>query len=400
MKNIGSSAVIFDSHILAKFTHFFTAKSSTKGRRATPPPINYIMSESRPITFDRVMRTLATLAILGIIVWLIGRLQNVLLPFCVAALIAYMLEPIVEYQQEKLGLKSRIIPVFLTLFELCMVIGTAAYFIVPNLIDELCELEKMIKTTSIRDLTPNFLPAEIQHYIYRNFNLAALATYLEGTRMEAVINKGTSVLASTIGLLMHTIEWLLTFVYVIFIMIDYKPLMRGFKLIVPPKYRSLANHLGRDIKVNMDRYFRSQALIAMFATVFYCIGFALVGLPMSLIMGLMVGILFLIPYFQYITLIPVAILCFITSMGGEVSFWSMFGQCILVYIVSQSVCDYILTPKIMKNALGLNPAIILLSLSIWGTLLGIIGMIIALPATALLIGYYDRYVVHPRKIRR
>ena len=346
------------------------------------------------------MRTLITLTILGVIVWLIGRLQNVLLPFCVAALVAYMLEPMVEYQQKKLGLTSRAIPVFLTLFELCMVIVTTAYFIVPGLIEEVGQLEKMIRTTSVRDLTPDFLPEEIKQYIYHNFNLSSLATFLEGTRMEAVINKGTTVLATTLNLLIHTVEWLLTFVYIIFIMLDYKPLMRGFKLIVPPKYRSIANHLGRDIKVNMDRYFRSQALIAIFATVFYCIGFAIVGLPMSIIMGLMVGVLFLIPYFQYVTLIPVAILCFITTMGGAGSFWSMFGQCILVYVVSQSICDYILTPKIMKNSLGLNPAIILLSLSIWGTLLGIIGMIIALPATALLIGYYDRYVVHPRKIRR
>lgn len=182
-------------------------------------------------------------------------------------------------------------------------------------------------------------------------------------------------------------------------MIDYKQLMRGFKLIVPPKYRTIANHIGRDIRINMDRYFRSQALIAIIAAVFYCIGFSIIGLPMSILMGLLVGILYLIPYFQYITLVPVAILCFVNSLGGSESFGTMFGQAILVYIITQSICDYILTPKIMKKSLGLNPAIILLSLSIWGTLLGIIGMIIALPATALLIGYYNRYVVHGRRIR-
>ncbi|MDE6397590.1 MAG: AI-2E family transporter, partial [Muribaculaceae bacterium] len=60
--------------------------------------------------------------------------------------------------------------------------------------------------------------------------------------------------------------------------------------------------------------------------------------------------------------------------------------------VSQSVCDYILTPHIMGKELGLNPAVILLALSVWGSLLGILGMIIALPATALLMAYYERYI--------
>jgi predicted PurR-regulated permease PerM len=80
-------------------------------------------------------------------------------------------------------------------------------------------------------------------------------------------------------------------------------------------------------------------------------------------------------------------------MGGEAEFWPVFGQCLLVYVVSQCVCDYVLTPKIMGKAMGLNPAIILFSLSVWGTLLGLIGMIIALPLTTLLLSYYQQYVI-------
>ena len=65
-----------------------------------------------------------------------------------------------------------------------------------------------------------------------------------------------------------------------------------------------------------------------------------------------------------------------------------------VYIVVQCFQDLFLTPKIMGKAMGLNPAIILLSLSVWGTLLGFIGLIIALPLTTLLLAYYDRYITH------
>ena len=65
-----------------------------------------------------------------------------------------------------------------------------------------------------------------------------------------------------------------------------------------------------------------------------------------------------------------------------------------VYIIVQCIQDLVLTPKIMGKAMGLNPAIILLSLSVWGTLLGFIGLIIALPLTTLLLSYYDNYITN------
>ncbi|MDE5685388.1 MAG: AI-2E family transporter, partial [Paramuribaculum sp.] len=133
--------------------------------------------------------------------------------------------------------------------------------------------------------------------------------------------------------------------------------------------------------------------LALCAAVVYSIGFAMVGIPLAIVLGVIVGILYLIPYFQYVTLIPVTIVCIIYSMGGEVDFWTVWGECLLVYVVSQSTCDYVLTPKIMGKVMGLNPALILLSLSIWGSLLGLAGMLIALPITTLIISYYEQYVI-------
>ena len=75
-------------------------------------------------------------------------------------------------------------------------------------------------------------------------------------------------------------------------------------------------------------------------------------------------------------------------------FWTIWFECVAVYAVAQITADMILTPKIMGKAMGMNPAIILLSLSVWGTLLGLLGMIIALPLTALLISYYEQYVIN------
>lgn len=345
------------------------------------------------ITFDLVIRWIVGIIIVGVIVWLADILKNVLLPFVVACLVAYMLEPIVEFQQKHLKLKYRAIPVFMTLIEVALILGALVYFFAPLVINEVGQLEKLVKVSGNHPLDTKFLPPDIAAYLQKYLNPETLQQYLSGSRLVSVLNQGTSVLSATVDFLLHTLEWLLAIVYVIFIMLDYTHLMRGFRLTVPPKYRRKAYPVLDDIKNNMSIYFRSQAVIALCAALFYCIGFSIVHLPLAIVMGLTVGILYMIPYFQYVTLIPVAILCYLSSLAGIDAFFPMLGKCILVYVISQCICDYILTPKIMGKTLGLNPAIILLSLSIWGSLMGIIGMIIALPVTSLLISYYKRYVL-------
>jgi predicted PurR-regulated permease PerM len=95
---------------------------------------------------------------------------------------------------------------------------------------------------------------------------------------------------------------------------------------------------------------------------------------------------------QLISLLPTTLICFVYAVDGSVSFWTIWLECMAVYVIVQIIQDFFLTPKIMGKYLGLNPAIILLSLSVWGSLLGLVGMIIALPLTTLLIAYYNRYV--------
>lgn len=351
------------------------------------------MEHSRPYTFDRVVRLIIECALLIGAIWLINVLKNVLLPFCLACLIAYILEPLVEYTRRLFKLKGRGLAIFLTIFEVTLVLGVLIYFFVPSVTKEIDQLGLMIKAGSEHGNTIPFIPDSLHEFIQRNINYGNFVQLLEEGHLQTFVDSGTSIISSTIEFLLHTLEWLLTFIYVIFVLLDYKHLMKGFRLLVPPKYRPTAYKIGDDIKYSMNRYFRSQALIALCAAFFYCVGFSIVGIPMAIVLGLLVGILYLIPYFQYVTLIPVAIVCYISSMTGEVEFWPELCKCGLVYVVSQCVCDYVLTPKIMGKAMGLNPAIILLSLSIWGTLLGLIGMIIALPLTTLILSYYQEYVI-------
>jgi predicted PurR-regulated permease PerM len=113
---------------------------------------------------------------------------------------------------------------------------------------------------------------------------------------------------------------------------------------------------------------------------------------MAILLGLFIGLLNMVPYLQIIGLIPAFLLALVHALDTGGSLWTMLALTGLVFVVAQIIQDAILTPRIMGKEMGLSPAMILLSLSIWGKLLGIFGLIIALPMTCLLVAYYQRFL--------
>lgn len=354
------------------------------------------MSDSNPIrpywNTDRIVRLVIGVAISVALIWLIRYLSDVLLPFFVACLIAYLLQPVAEFNRRLIHARGRVLSSIMTVVEITAVIALMVYLFLPTVIKETEELSRIIKSVvSGQRPVPEYYRNVIV-FVERYVNTDQLNATLRSMHIDQIVAKGTTLLEGSIDVILDTLEWLLTLIYILFILMDYPQIVRGFKMIAPRRYRDRAMAVVRDVKSNLNHYFRGQGVVALCAMVLYCVGFSIVGIPLAVPMGLLVGILYMIPYFQYVTLVPVAVICFIYSLGGTVEFLPELGKCILVYVVSQSVCDYIITPHIMGKEMGLNPAVILLSLSIWGSLLGIIGMIIALPVTALIMNYYERYI--------
>ncbi len=350
-------------------------------------------TETRPYTFDRVVRLLIGVVIAGAVLWLIDALKDVLLPFLVACLIAYLFEPFVQYNRSLLRLKGRFVAILITLFEAVLLFGLLGYFFVPSIIGEMHHMADMLGKYKTSDMTIEYFPPWLHDFIKRNIDFDLLSQKLTSQNADVLVDKAMAVIHGGLNVVLGIIGWLIVFLYVIFIMLDYDRLMRGFRLMVPPRFRKIAYKLGGDIKDSMNHYFRGQALISCCVAVVYCVGFALCGLPLAVVVALGTAVLFMIPYCQYISIIPVTILCLVDTANSGGSFWRMWWECMAVFATVQVVGDLILTPRIMGKAMGLNPAIILLSLSIWGSLFGFIGLIIALPLTTLLLSYYEQYVI-------
>lgn len=329
--------------------------------------------------------------------WFINHLSAVLLPFFIAWLLAYLLYPIVLFFEKRCHLRSRVFSIFVTVLLIAGIITAGLAFIVPPSIHEagrLCDMIKEeIKDTFIDTGLVNQWIDLADKYLDEN---TVLAMVQDGSLTEAVstvMKEIWSIIASTYDIAMSLLGIFMVLLYMFFILLDYEKICWGFLHIVPEANRSFVAGIFSDVQAGMNAYFRGQGLIALLVGILFSIGFLIIDFPMAITLGLFIGLLNMVPYLQLVGFLPAAVLAFLKSVDTGESFWAIMAMVIVVFCVVQVIQDMILTPRIMGKAMGLNPAVILLSLSIWGCLLGFIGLIIALPLTTLVISYYRRFVL-------
>lgn len=356
------------------------------------------MSNTRPYTFDRVVRMLIGLTILVAFALLVNRLSTVLLPFVVGWLLAYLFHPIVSFFQNKLRVRNRALSILCTILLLLLLLFGIIWFLIPLISKEVEKFSLLITLYAQNFSVNSFLPEDWQIKINEFFSQLNIQAILNDPSAKDILKnvapKLWGIINSSLSFIFGLVVVVIVFLYLIFILLDYEKLNAGFINAIPMKYRSLTVDVLNDIKSGMNKYFRGQALIAMIVGILFAIGFYIVGLPLGIVLGLFMGVLNLVPYLQVLGYIPAMLLGLLQSAETGQSYWSILLGLIIVLAVVQIIQDMVLTPKIMGKATGLNPAIILLSLSIWGALFGLLGMIIALPMTTLIISYYKRFVLH------
>ena len=351
----------------------------------------------RPFTFDRVTRIVFSIVIIGVLLYLITVLRNALLPFLIAWLLAYMMQPFDKFFQYKLKLKSRILEIVAVIISASLIIGIAAALVVPSVAQEAERTLNLMRTHNPGEGHVPLIPASWIEYLENNVDINQLMELLSRENIQNAIKqlapKVWNILSNTFSILFSITIIFVILLYFIFILLDYEKIANGWINLIPARIRPFAKGLADDVEQSMNRYFRGQSLIALCVGVLLSIGFKIVGFPLAVTLGLFIGVLNLIPYLQAIGLIPMVILSLLKSAETGQNFWIIFGSGLLILGIVQCIQDLYLTPRIMGKAMGLNPAIILLSLSIWGTLLGFIGLIIALPLTTLCLSYYKRFIL-------
>lgn len=350
-----------------------------------------------PITFDRFIRGLIGILILAAVGGLLYWLSGVLIPFFVAWVVAYLLYPMVRFFQYKCRIRNRLAAIAITLILTCGAIGGFIYIVVPPMVEEFSHLKDVALEYVQKGTDNGAIPQSVQHFFRSHASQYNVEQLLQQKDVIAAI-KGTvpkvwNVLWSTAGMVFNIVASLIGLLYFFFLLTDYERYANGWIKFVPRSRRAFATQLVSDIEHGMSGYFRGQALVALSNCVMFSIGFALIGFPVPIGLGCLIGVISFVPYLQVAGFLPATLLALLKAAESGENFLWLMCLVLIVYLVVQVLQDTIFTPRIMGKIMGLPPAIILLSLSVWSYALGIIGLIIALPVTTLMISYYRHYVV-------
>lgn len=360
--------------------------------------------ERKKITFDSFIRGILVAVVVIGILWLFKRLSSVLLPFFVAWLIAYLIYPLVTFFQHRLRLKNRAVSICCALFSILLVGGVAFYLLVPPMIQEFARVKDLLVEYFSYGNRGSNIPQLLSEFLHDHVDREALAQVLNSsdilTALKEALPRVWGLLAESVNILFSFFTVFMVLLYVVFILWDYESIATGWVHLVPPRYRPFVVGVFNDVKDGMNRYFRGQALVAFCVGILHAVGFLIIDFPLAVGLGLLIGLLNMVPYLQIIGYIPTVILAILKAADTGQNFWLILLGAVIVFVVVQLIQDMLLVPRIMGKITGLNPAIILLSLSVWGSLMGMLGMIIALPLTTLMLSYYQRFIINKEDIRQ
>ena len=306
---------------------------------------------------------------------LLTYLGNILLPFIAGAALAYLLDPLADRLQN-IGF-SRIWAVILISAIFVLLFAPIAVFIFINLVDQLTNLVTAAPAISAR-LTAAIngtLPPKFGH----SFNLdeidLPLGEFLNSTiivLMSSIV-KSFSSLVSIAGLV------LITPIVTIYLLIDWDRLTGKINALLPLDHADTIRNLSHEVHEVISGFIRGMGSVCCILGTYYAISLMVLGLDFGLIIGVFAGLLTFIPYLG-------AILGGVLAIGlSLVQFWGEWNTILLVigvFAVGQIVEGNFLTPRLVGNSVGLHPVALLLALSIFGSLFGLIGMLVAVPIAA------------------
>lgn len=349
------------------------------------------------ITFDRFVRGL--LLVIGAVglYYLLDALSGVLLPFFVAWLLAYMMYPLIIFLEQKCRIRYRLLSIMVAIVVVFGVLAALIVFTVPPAVQQMVRLSDDLLHYASTYLSGTDIPEQIEFFLHQNFDHNTIVQFFRQDEVvdaiHAAATQAWEFLSGTMSIVWFFVDVMMVLLYLLFFLLDYEKVNKNWLQVVPKAHRAVANHIASDIKREMNAYFRGQALVAFLVGVLFSIGFLIIDFPMAIGLGLFIGLLNMVPYAQTLGFIPTIILALLKSNDTGQNFWFILLMAVVVFCVVQAIQDLFLVPKIMGKAMGLKPAIILLALSVWGSLLGIIGFIIALPMTTLGWAYYQRFVL-------
>ena len=364
-----------------------------------------LLDDPRPYDLDRVFRLLITAATLVGLFLLVRYLAEVLIPFAVALVVAYLLNPVVTVVQR--GIKNRTGAVLITVFGSSLLAVGLLALLVPIVMNELRGLRSLadqlreqgsLLQQRIEAIAAGDAPVWLQLAIERSREFVTSEQFL-GLAADAAKKLAPGIqglLTGVYGFFAGLVGLVIVLLYLVLLLNDFGDVEGRWQNLIPPRFRASIVGFVHDFSAVMGRYFRGQFIIAVTTGVLFAIGFSILDLRLAVVLGLGVGLLNMVPYLQLVGVIPAALLSILHALETpEASVWMGLPGLVIVFAAVQLIQDAILVPRIMGGVTGLRPAVMLLGIFVWGKLLGFLGLVLAIPLTGLVITYYQRHILTP-----
>ena len=319
---------------------------------------------------------LAIIVVIGLLVWL---LAPVLMPFAVAAMLAYMGDPLAN-RLERLGV-GRTLAVSIVFVVLILAIAAALLLLVPLIVRQ------------IENLVDNF-PRYVEWG--RDTALPWLQTKLhldpnafDTDRLMAELKEHLGSIGSVIGKISRSsfgvVMWLTNLVLIpvvwFYLLRDWDRLVAWVDRMLPRSIQPTVAHLARESDAVLGAFVRGQLLVMLALAIYYGVALTLVGISVGPLIGMVAGLLSFVPYLGFITGFGAAIIASLVLHGD----WTHLIMVIGVFVIGQLLEGYVLVPRLVGEKIGLHPVAVIFGVLAGGYLFGFLGVLLALPAASVIL---------------
>ena len=324
-----------------------------------------------------IILAVATAVILALL-WL---LKSALTPLAVAFAFAYLLDPLID-RFEARRIPRPVAILFLVALSGAIALVTA-FFLVPKLLQEIVNLAERLPAYfngALAAISPRFeswfgitIPSSIREGL-ESFQSSGVSVPLESLRrlIEQTLQSLTGTLGSLIGLLVIP-------VIAYYVLVEFDNIKVWFLKLVPVRYQETVETKVSMINDLVAGFIRGQLIVAVLLGILYAIGFSFIGIDMAIGIGMIAGMLGIIPYVGSAVALGLAAGLCLLQYGVDLHLVFVVGW----YALIQTLEGLVLTPRIVGRSVGIHPVAVIVGLLIGGDLLGFLGLIVAVPITAI-----------------
>jgi len=365
-----------------------------------------------PLWRAPAVRLVLILAVLALLVWATIALRSVVTPFAVAFAVAYFLNPLVNGFERliEMGLRRRphlaavVHPRTIAVGALCAVVVAVVVLVVAiavpagyhQVVETAGKVPGYVVTLHAR-IQPAIETLRVRYPEQAALVEAELERFLKGGEAERLVKEhGVFVLSritkfarDTVGnvvdVAIGAFNLFIIPIFAVYLLYDMNHIREGGRQLVPPRFRDYVYSRARAVDRLLSAFVRGQISVCLMLGTFYAVALTLCGVPMGLVVGMIIGFFNLIPFMSTALGLPLAVALSLLDDQSLQLALAVTG----VFIFGQFVEGNFITPRIVGKGLGLHAVVIMLAVLVGGSLFGFIGMLLAVPATAVLSVFWD-----------